>query len=180
MKKLSTKVKMMNRYCFILFFLLLFSCNEEGMNYSETILENDEINTTFLHHIQAPEKALLSWYLYAYGNECGIGSSKKKCQLLKEMNIQDECDVDHLNNLLQWFSSDMLVVYKLNQCPNLPIKSAIQNTFERIVLIRKMDTLSIQYSIKGINNSQEKSWNINQIDSYVLKSNTLIKINKDE
>jgi hypothetical protein len=144
------------------------------------VLENNEINTTYLNQIKAPEKALLSWYLYAYGNECDNSSTKIKCQLLKGLNVEDECSSQHLNDLLQWFSNDMLAVYKLNKCPSLPIKSAIQNTFEHIVLIRNIDTLSIKFSIKGLNTLQEKSWNTSRTERYLIKNSTLIKLSLNE
>ena len=165
----------------LLLFLAFISCTpSKGESVSNIILENNTINTAYLNQIKAPEKALLSWYLYAYGNECNESSSKIKCQLLKELHIEDECNPKHLSNLLQWFSTDMLAVYKLNKCPNISAKSAIQNTFEKIVLFKNGDTLSIQFSIKGLNTLQEKSWNIHQKDSYIIKNNTLIKIESNE
>ncbi len=160
----------------ILLVVLLFSCIDKEDSITQIILDGNKINTSYLNQIQAPEKALLSWYLYAYGNECDNSSTKIKCQLLKELKIDNECDPKYLSNLLQWFSNDMLVVYKLNKCPSLPIKSAIQNTFEYISLIRIKDTLSIKFSVKGLNTLQEKSWNINQTDNYLIKNNTFIKI----
>ncbi len=160
------------------FFLcaLLFSCKKKDSKFTQVVLENNKINSTYLNQISVPEKALLSWYLYAYGNECDNSSTKIKCQLLKGLKIENECDPQHLSMLLQWFSNDMLAVYKLNKCPNLPIKSAIQNTFKQITLFRHKDTLSIKFSIIGLNTLQEKSWNIDQEDSYLIKNNTFIKI----
>ena len=67
----------------ILFFLFV-SCQESLEDYSGVVLENDTINSEFLQTINEPEKALLSWYLFAYGNECDDSSSKIKCKLLKE------------------------------------------------------------------------------------------------
>jgi len=164
------------------FLLLLFlcACTKQETIITNVVLEHNKINSEYLNKIQAPEKALLSWYLYAYGNECDANSSKIKCQILEELNIEDECNGNHLNNLLQWFSNDMLAVYKLNKCPNLTLKSAIQNTFEKIVLVRNADTLSIEFSVKGINTIQEKSWNVNQTDLYLINSNSFNKIDINE
>ena len=168
------------RYIIFLLLIMTGSCTKQNTTITTIVLDNNTINTTFLHQIELPEKTLLSWYLYAYGNECSTTSSKIKCQLLKEMDIDDECESQHLSNLLQWFSKDMLAVYKLNKCPNLPVNSAIQNTFKHITLIRKADTLSIKFSVMGLNTLQEKSWNITQIDSYVIKNNTFLKIESNE
>lgn len=158
--------------------LLLFSCSEPSS--TTIVLENKQLNSEFSITITEPEKALLSWYLYAYGNECDESSNKLKCTVLDLLNISDECDPVHLNNLLQWFSADMMAVYKLNKCPNLPIKSAIQNKFEKIILVRKSDIITIEYKVLGLNTLQEKSWNIDRIDSFRLIDKTLVKISDNE
>jgi len=159
-----------------LILLFLCSCSKQEAAITNVVYEKNKINSAYIKNMHGPEKAMLTWYLYAYGNECDKNSSKVKCQILKELNIEDECNDNHLNNLLQWFSNDMLAVYKLNKCPNLTLKSAIQNTFERIVLIRNADTLSIEFSVKGLNTIQEKSWNVNQTDVYIIKNRSFKKI----
>jgi len=168
----------MKIYHLLLLGLTFISCQNE--NYSVVILENGTINSEFLQDIKPPEKALLSWYLFAYGNECDGTSTKIKCKLLKELNIEDECSPDHLNNLLQWFSNDMLAVYKLNSCPNIKVESAIQNKFAYISLDRKGDILSINYHVMGLNTVEEKSWNMNKTGSYLIRDNTFTKIEPNE
>jgi len=96
------------------------------------------------------------------------------------MKIDDKCNATYLSNLLQWFSTNIMAVYKLKKCPSLPVKSAIQNRFKKIILIRDTDTLSIKYSILGLNTIQEKSWNINRTDSYLIVNSTFIKIESNE
>ena len=167
--------QMKNFYC-ILFLVPFISCKEKPVSYTQTVLENDAVNTSFLKQVQAPEKALISGYLYAYGNECTTGSNKNKCNLLAALHIADECSKTHLEFLKKWFKNDVIMQYKLRNCPNLPHNFAIQNTIDKLVLKRRGDTISIQYAIKGINNSQEKSWNINREDRYLIQSNTLLKI----
>lgn len=159
--------------------LILHSCVEKGDKNFIRVLDNGQINSE-LEILDKPERALVSWYLFAYGNACETESSKVKCKLLQGLNINNECDPEHLNMLLQWFSTDMLAVYKLKKCPNLDADSAIQNTFDKIVLHRNGNILTIDYKIKGLNNSQEKSWNIGQTDSYVIKNKTLVKVKPNE
>jgi len=169
------------KYLLLIFLVITqISCKTKPKNYTRVILDEDGVNTNDILNIDQAEKALVFWYLYAYGNECENNSSKIKCQLLKDMNIVDECSKSHLNNLLQWFSNDMLAVYKLNKCPNLTSKSAIQNSFKKISLIRKCDTISINFSVTGINTLQEKSWNITQIDTYIINNQTFTKVNTNE
>lgn len=163
----------------LLFVILLvcYSCTKQE-NKTSVILENEKINPEVIKSLDDSERALLSWYLYAYGNACEDNATKNKCKILKELNILDECNPEHLDNLLQWFSKDLLAPYKLKKCPNMPSNSAIQNAFKKIILTKKADALLIEYNIMGMNNSQEKSWNINTIDSYLIKDLTLVKIPK--
>lgn len=170
----------MKQFIAFLIILILFSCQESKESYSVVILENETINSEFLQIINDPEKALLNWYLFAYGNECDESSSKIKCKLLRDLGVEDECDSNHLNNLLQWFSKDMLAVYKLSSCPNIAKESSIQNTFEFISLQRKSDTLSITYTVKGINSVQEKSWNMTQTGTFLIRNGTFFKIDMNE
>jgi len=159
-----------------LLFVVMFSCSPRTSKNTHVILENGIINKAYLQQIDEPEKALLSWYLYAYGNQCDTATKKPKCKILEELQITDECDGEHLNTLLQWFSNDMMAAYKLNKCPHLTATSAIQNEFEKIVMQRNKDTLSITIKVKGMNNSQEKSWNISQTDKYLITSRNFVKL----
>lgn len=167
------------RYTIVLTFLIICSCTENRNASIIRVLENEQIMSE-LQKLDEPERALVSWYLFAYGNACKKNSNKTKCRILQGLGVKDECDPEHLNMLLQWFSTDMLAVYKLKKCPNLAAHSAIQNTFDKIILQHKGDTLFIDYNIKGLNNSQEKSWNIEQIDSYFIRNKTLVKIESHE
>ena len=140
------------------------------------MLKDSNVNKNELLKLKESEKALVLWYLYAYGNACDGNTHKPKCEILQTLKITDECNSEHLSFLLQWFSTDMLAVYKLKNCPVLPVKSAIQNEFEKIILLHKKDTIFINYKIKGMNNSQEKSWNIEKKEAYVILKKTLVKV----
>lgn len=170
----------MKVFSLLLILFLVASCHENSQNYSKVVLENEVVNSEFLQTINEPERALLCWYLFAYGNECNENSSKIKCKLLKELNVANECELGHLNNLLQWFSTDMLAVYKLNSCPNIAKESPIQNTFEYIKLVRKLDTLAITYTVRGINSIQEKSWNMTKTGTYLIRNGTFFKLEINE
>lgn len=160
----------------ILVTLLQISCNQKYKNHTTVVFENNVINSEFLQTINPPEKALLSGYLFAYGNECLSDSTSTKCKILKTLNVKNECDEQHIDFLKKWFSKEVLMSYKLQKCPNLPHTFAIQNTFDKIVMKRNSDTITITIKVKGINESQEKNWNIEQTDSYLIKDENLIKI----
>ena len=160
----------------IILTITFISCNNE-INYSEVVLDNNNVNKLYLENIQLPERALLSWYLYAYGNECTDDSDKNKCILLETLKIKNECSVDHINFLNKWLSANKLISYKLKKkCPILPVKGSIKNKIDYLKLTRISDTLSILIKVKGMNNAEEKTWDIEQEDAYRIDGNTLVKI----
>ncbi len=161
----------------ILFFILiftLFAC--QNNNYEATVAKNNNINTEFLQKTDDAEKALICMYLFAYGNECKINTSSVKCEILKSLNIDNECNSKHVEFLKQWFITNKLMLIKLQNCPNLPYNFAIQNQIEEIGIIKQNDTLTILFNVKGVNQSQEKTWDITQKDSYIIMNETLVKI----
>lgn len=158
---------------FLLLFLL-FSCQQN--NYKSTIVENNIINEKFLQQANDPEKALISMYLFAFGNECKMDTAFVKFKILKSLNIDNECNTEHIDFLKQWFNSNMYMLNKLQNCPNLPYNFAIQNKIKKVELEKQNDTLTIIINVKGVNESQEKAWNITQKDSYIVKNNSLLKI----
>jgi hypothetical protein len=157
-------------------YLLVFSCQSEEILYSETIIDNGIVNTEFLTTVDEVEKALICGYLFAYGNECNDTPTNVKCQVLNDLNITNECDTNHINFLNDWFKNDIIMFYKLKNCPNLPSNSAIQNEIKHMSLYRNNDTLKINILVYGLNNSEEKNWNTEQTDTYLIKNNTFSKI----
>ena len=160
----------------LLFTIILFLFGCQNKNYEITIADSKKINNDFLQNLEDSEKALISMYLLAYGNECSSDKITLKCKILEDLNIDNECDKKHIEFLKQWFSSNKLMLIKLQNCPNLPHNFAIQNRIEKIILKKKKDTLTIIFNIKGINESQEKTWNFTQKDRYIIKNKGLIKI----
>jgi len=155
----------------------MISCQQNSIKFNEVILDNDIINSVFLQNINEPEKALLSGYLFAYGNECVPSSTSAKCKILKELKLENECEEQHKVFINKWFKKVVLMKHKLQKCPNLPLTFAIQNTFEKIVMSRVSDTITITFRIKGINESQEKNWDLEQTDSYFINEGVFKKVN---
>ncbi len=154
----------------------LFSCTKQTPRYSQTILENDILNSSFLERIPVPEKALLAGYLFAYGNACTQQIKSNKCLILEQLKIEDECSKNHTSFLKQWFSEDSMLKSKLIRCPVLPIDGAIQNTFKAIRLIREGDTLTISFHIVGTNIAQEKNWDIQHTKRYLIEKSKFIPL----
>ena len=159
-----------------LVFLFQFSCSSATDHKTVNILINEIVNENFVQEIDQAEKVLLESYLYAYGNECDGSTSKVKCKILALLGVKDECADQHLDFLEKWFKKDVIMSSKLQNCPVLPAKFAIQNKFKKITIEREADTIRISYILWGVNESQEKSWNIDQTDAYLLNENELTKI----
>lgn len=156
-------------------FVLQSSCSEK-ISYEAIILKDNQINTEFFQNIGKHEKALLTWYLFAYGNECKSNSEKIKCELLELLHIEDECSPKQIDFLKNSFELDILMKFKLKKCPVIPFKGAIQNTIKKIAIKRNEDILTILITVKGMNQMQEKTWNIEQNESYRIKNNRLVKM----
>ncbi len=166
-----------NKIYFILLSLtFILSCKNESIHFNEVIIQDDAVNKLFVSGFDESEKALVSGYLFAYGNECSDTSSNIKAQILDVLNIKNECDSTHLNFLKGWFKNDVMMSYKLNNCPILPFDSAIQNNIKELNLERHNDTLTISILVFGLNNSQEKNWNSKQTERFLIDNNTFIKI----
>jgi len=159
----------------VLFLVILFSCKENAKKYKHVIFKDHIIHKETIKNLHNSEKALLTMYLYAYANACDTTESPK-CKILKLLNIENECDIKHINFLKKWFKNDYIFNLKLENCPVLASNSAIQNKFKEIIISRNIDTIFIQYQLLGMNNSQEKSWNINRRDTFLVKEKALIKM----
>jgi hypothetical protein len=167
-------IKRILEFCFI---VLMTSCNNISVNYNHKIVVNSIFNNQELKSIQTPEKALLLGYLAIYGNECTENSDKIKCQILEALEIKNECDENYQLFLKKWFKNDVIKKIKLNNCPNLPYKSAIQNKIKKIEISRNKDTIQIIFRVIGMNTSQEKNWDIEQIERFLIKDNAFYKLN---
>ena len=119
------------------------------------------------------ERALLGWYLYAYGNECSHESTKVKCELLALMNISNECDSEYREMLNNYLAFNKIIAFKLKKCPVLPIDGPIQNTIESLSMCRNADLISITIKAKGLNNAQEKHWDIEQTETFRIAGDKL-------
>jgi len=158
---------------------VFISCQKESVNYRHEILLNNKLDIELLKNSRTPEKALILGYLFVYGNECSGNSDKIKCTMLDALNIENECNNSNIDFLKQWFKKEIIVLLKLQKCPVLPVKFAIQNKIKKLVVERVQDTISITIKVKGMNTSQEKYWDIEQTESFLIENNTFIKIKQN-
>lgn len=161
----------------ILIVLFLASSCQVSKDYDEKIMiENNNVYFQNLNDLTQVENALIQMYLYAYGNACNPKNNSAKCKILKHLQIEDECDQKNILFLNNWFSNNVLFLQKLKKCPSINSDSPIQNKFEYLKLSKQKDTITIFFNVKGLNNSQEKSWNYHGNDKFLIKRKSLIKI----
>jgi hypothetical protein len=154
--------------------ILFFSCKKENIQYTHKIVLNNKLDEDILANIKTPERVLLLGYLFVYGNECDEFSDKIKCKILLKLNINNECNTEHINELKKWFKNDVILSLKLQKCPVLPSKSAIQNRIEKIITQQNNDTITITINVVGMNTVQEKHWDIEQSDTFIIRNNSFI------
>jgi len=82
--------------------------------------------------------------------------------MLELLDIKNECSQEQIDFLQNSFEVDVLMKVKLQKYPIIPFKGAIQNTIEKIALKRNNTSLNILIKVKGMNQMQEKMWNIEQ------------------
>ncbi len=161
----------------ILIVLFLASSCQVSKDYDEKIIiQNNNVYFQNLNDLTQVENALIQMYLYAYGNACNPKNNSAKCKILKHLQIEDECDQKNILFLNNWFSNNVLLLQKLKKCPAIKSDSPIQNKFEYLKLSKQKDTVTIFFNVKGLNNSQEKSWNYHGNDKFLIKRKSLIKI----
>ena len=154
--------------------LFIFGCGTNN-DYALLVSEHDAISNINFEILDEPGRAILYWYLFAYGNECQ-DSKGLKCKILEKMKIQDECDENHIAFMEKWVKNNVLMQYKLQKCPNLPYNFAVKNIIEKIDLHRHRDTITMRFKVRGINALAEKSWNIDQTAAYLVDGDSVIQL----
>jgi len=162
----------------IILMVFQISCKTEPEIYSHKIVEKGNLKIEELQGIKTPEKALLLGYLYLYGNECAT-TEKIKCKLLKALKIEDECKKTNIKLIKKWFKRDIIKILKMQKCPNLSDKGAIQNKIEKIRIDRKADTIQMTIKVIGMNTAQEKNWTIEQTETFIIQEEAFTKIKKN-
>ncbi len=153
------------RYPLFLLLLLSVACTREK---HFVIVDESGIHPSALTQLDADEHHLLEGYLYLYGNACQGEKPSVKCRILQELHVRDECNPAYRKALEETFALVPVMKYKFSNCPVLKEDAAIQNHFIRIEMTRRRDRHVFSYAIQGINQAQEKTWNISGKDTFDL------------
>lgn len=174
------------KYLSLLLFIsaLFWSCGNMPTDYNHWLVKKSDVegvynvNKRFAPMLNKQEKAIVSWYIYAYANECEPEKEMTwKCGLLEALRIDDECSQEHREYIAKHLGDDPIMHSKLQNCPVLPNDGAIQNLLQYMNIERRADTVIFSMRVAGMNNQEEKHWDIEVNDSYLLERKKVRKLN---
>ena len=119
-----------------------------NVSFSSIFLNVDYINT-----MTNQEKAAIGYVSTFIGNECwwdgeaNDDRSNLDCKIITALGLGYQCSESHLGYLRKWFSTDKDVLSELkdSSCPTTPYTATIQDTFDKIVINTKGDSILTLY-----------------------------------
>ncbi|WP_417613291.1 hypothetical protein [Owenweeksia hongkongensis] len=161
------------------------------MKYDSTL--NDSFSSIFLNvdYIKAmtnQEKAALGYVSTFIGNECwwdgeaNNDRSNLDCKIITALGLGYQCSESHLGFLRKWFSTDKEVLSELedSNCPTTPYTATIQDTFSKIVISTKGDSISVYYEASAVNMREQESWEWTETVHFIATTDNLKLIKKDK
>lgn len=150
----------------------------------------DTVNTIVLNEeycqtLSEPERAALGYIGSFIGSDNEWDGEPKedmsnlKSKILTILNLGYQRSEKHLSFLRKWFKNDPKALSKLENCPLIPSGATVQNTFDKIDLTVKGDTISVDFKASGINLKEGKSWEWTETDLFKFSADD-IKLIKQE
>lgn len=157
--------------------------DQELKDTFNTIVINEELCKT----LTEPEIAALGYVGTYIGSECqwdgeyNDDRSNLKCKVLTALNLGYQCSDKHLGFLRKWFKNDKKVLEELNyNCPTTPFTASSQETFSEITLTVKGNSISVWFSVSGVNMPMGESWSYTETDNFQLDNYNLRLLNKEQ
>jgi hypothetical protein len=160
------------------------------MKYDSTL--NDSFSSIFLNidyinTMTNQEKAAIGYVATFIGNECWWAGeanddrSNLDCKIITALGLGYQCSEDHLGYLRKWFSDDKDVLSELEKsnCPTTPYTATIQDTFDKIVINTKENSISIYYEAGAVNVREQESSKWSET-VYFIATNDNLKVIKKE
>lgn len=146
------------------------------------------LNLEYINAMTNQEKAAIGYVSTFIGNECwwdgdaNADRSNLDCKIITSLGLGYQCSETHLGFLRKWFSSDKDVLSELenSNCPTTPYTATIQDTFDKIVLTTKGDSISVYYEASAVNLREQESWEWSETVYFSVTTNNLRIINKDK
>jgi hypothetical protein len=112
------------------------------------------LNQTYFDKIDEAEKAVIGYYATFHGNECWWENDKPnddrsnlRCKIIDALQLGYQCSDMQLDFLKKWFRTQPALVQELDHCPTIPTTSTQQDSFEEIIVERKIDVFTIRFTI---------------------------------
>ncbi len=152
-------------------------------SFSSIFLNMDYINT-----MTSQEKAAIGYVSTFIGNECwwdgeaNDDRSNLDCKIITALGLGYQCSESHLGFLRKWFSTDNEVLAELgdSNCPTTPYTATIQDTFSKIVISTKEDSISVYYEASAVNMREQESWEWSETVHFFATTDNLKLIKKDK
>lgn len=159
------------------------------MKYDSTLKETFSsifLNTDYINTMTNQEKAAIGYVSTFIGNECwwdgeaNEDRSNLDCKIITALGLGYQCSEKHLGYLRKWFSGDKEVLSELQKsnCPTIPYTATSQNTFDKIVIDTKGDSISVYYEVDGTNVREQESWEWSETAYFIATTDNLKLIQK--
>ena len=147
------------------------------------------INENYCKTISEPEKAALAYVATFIGNECwwendepNADRTNLKCKILSALDLGCQGSEQHLSFLRNWFKNDKKCLKELENIPSTPYTSTIQDTFDKINITVKGNTIKVWYKASEINSRDDLSWEWTETDYFKVDKDNLqlVKVDKSK
>ena len=147
------------------------------------------INENYCKTMTEQEKAAVAYIATFVGNECwwendepNADRTNLKCKILTALDLGCQGSEKHLAFLRKWFKNDKKCLNELEHIPTTPYTATIQNTFDKINLTIKGNTIKVWFEASGTNLRDELNWEWTETDYFKFEKDNLqlIKVEKSK
>ncbi|WP_439474286.1 hypothetical protein [Algoriphagus formosus] len=161
------------------------------MKYDSTLNDSFSsifMNIDYINSMTSQEKAAIGYVSTFIGNECwwdGEANDDRRnldCKIITALGLGYQCSESHLGFLRKWFSTDNGVLSELenSNCPTTPHTATIQDTFSKMVVSTKGDTISVYYEASGFNLREQENWEWSETVDILATTDNLKLIKKEK
>jgi hypothetical protein len=137
------------------------------------------INEAYCNTMTDAQRAAVGYVATFVGSECdwdgreNADQSNLSCKLLSALRLGYQCSEQHLGFLRNWFRNDTTVLKDLQDCPLIPYTASVQQTFDEMKLSAKGDSISLWFTVDGVNMKTGDRWHYMEQDLFQAKQDEL-------
>ncbi len=153
-----------------------------GIDTTSRIVINDQ----YCRQAQDAVKAAIGLTGTFIGTECqwdgeaNDSMTNLSCKLFSALGLGYQCSEKHLSFLKHWFRNEPEILKQLEDCPVVPFTASSQNTFDKMDLQIKKDTLITRFEANGVNMRMEQYWEYSGTYIFKINGTRLILISNEE